>query len=255
MHTRTTMPDTATIPATSSLAAFQTLIDRRRSIRVYDQTPVPAAVIEQSLDCALAAPNSSNLQPWEFYWVQTPETKAALVQACFAQATAATAAELIVCVARTDTWRQARQDMLAQLASQQAQGSAVPKPLLDYYRKIVPIAYTQGPLSVFGAMKTVAFFVGGLFRPMPRDPTSHRAMALWAVKSTALACENFMLAVTAHGFDTCPMEGYDGRRVRRLLRLPRGAHVVMVISVGRRKDGVPLQPRFRRARGLVVKYI
>ena len=30
-------------------------------------------------------------------------------------------------------------------------------------------------------------------------------------KSTALACQNFMLALVAEGFDSCPMEGFDER--------------------------------------------
>ena len=43
-----------------------------------------------------------------------------------------------------------------------------------------------------------------------------------------------MLAMTAHGFDTCPMEGMDGKRVKQLLDLPSGAEICMVISCGKR---------------------
>jgi nitroreductase len=59
-------------------------------------------------------------------------------------------------------------------------------------------------------------------------------MGLWANKSCALACENFMLGMSAHGFDTCPMEGYDSSRVKKILGLHSGDEVVMVISAGKR---------------------
>ena len=36
-------------------------------------------------------------------------------------------------------------------------------------------------------------------------------MAVWAHKSTALACENLMLSLRAYGYDSCPMEGMDSK--------------------------------------------
>ncbi len=43
-----------------------------------------------------------------------------------------------------------------------------------------------------------------------------------------------MLALRAYGFDSCPMEGMDEIRIRKLLKLPRPAEVCMVISAGKR---------------------
>ena len=65
-----------------------------------------------------------------------------------------------------------------------------------------------------------------------------------------LAAENLMLALRAHGFDSCPMEGFDEVRVRRLLDLPKDAFVVMVLAAGERaRDGVYYpRLRFDRAR-------
>lgn len=80
---------------------------------------------------------------------------------------------------------------------------------------------------------------------MVRGPLGRAGLALWAVKSTALACENLMLAFRAFGYDTCPMEGFDEKRVKRLLHLERDAHVVMVIGAGRRSPGGIYGPRIR----------
>jgi len=55
-------------------------------------------------------------------------------------------------------------------------------------------------------------------------------------KSTALACENLMLAIVAQGYACCPMEGFDQRRVKKILGLGCGSHIVMVIGMG---EGLP----------------
>ena len=54
-----------------------------------------------------------------------------------------------------------------------------------------------------------------------------------------------MLAMRAHGFDTCPMEGMDSARVKKLLGLPKAAMVTMVISAGKRAEGGVYGPRLR----------
>jgi nitroreductase len=51
-------------------------------------------------------------------------------------------------------------------------------------------------------------------------------------KSAALAAQTFMLSMTAEGYDTCPMEGFDSKRIKRFLGLPRGAEINMVVSCG-----------------------
>ncbi|MBL0266623.1 MAG: nitroreductase family protein [Leptospiraceae bacterium] len=70
--------------------------------------------------------------------------------------------------------------------------------------------------------------------PTPREPVSVNDMKIWAVKSSALACENLMLALRAFGYDSCPMEFHDSSRIKRLLELPSDAMVTMVISAGKR---------------------
>jgi nitroreductase len=48
-----------------------------------------------------------------------------------------------------------------------------------------------------------------------------------------------MLAMSAQGFDTCPMEGFDKNRVAKILKLKGSSNIVMVISAGKRaNDGV-----------------
>ena len=53
---------------------FET-IKKRRSIRKYTDKKVPTDIIQKALEHAVLAPNSSNAQTWDFYWVKTLEKK------------------------------------------------------------------------------------------------------------------------------------------------------------------------------------
>lgn len=222
---------------------FSKVIASRRSIRLYGDTPVPEVVINNAIDAALIAPTSSNLQQTEFYWVRAPEKKDLLAKACLSQPAAKTARELVVIVARTNTWQRNCREVIKQLKA-----SGAPKSALAYYEKLVPLAYRNGPFGIFGLIKRVVFAVKGFTGPTPREPKSFSDMRVWAHKSAALASENFMLSIRAQGFDTCPMEGFDSRRVKKLLGLGRGAEVCMVVSVGKRAPGGVYGPRTRLPR-------
>ena len=229
--------------------AFFKVLKSRRSVRNFDQTPIPSDIMNECLDAAMLAPNSSNLQSWEFHWVRNPDKKAQLVHACLSQPTAKTAAELVVFIARTATWPEMRKRMLADFDKR----DNVPKSAKTYYEKLIPIVMTQGPFGVLGPLKKILFFCRGLVTPTPRNPTSLADLKLWATKSAALACENYMLAIRACGFDTCAMEGFDAVRIAKLLKLPGDASVVMVISAGKRGPGGIYAPQHRFERSLFVK--
>lgn len=230
--------------------AFTEVVVSRRSVRKFTDKPIPREVLDACIDLALIAPSSCNLQPWEFHVVQSPEKKAKLVEACMSQNAATTAAELVVVVARTNNWRK-----VAKLNIEQWPQPKIPKHWKDFYTKGVAFTYWQGPLHAVGYAKKALSNVAGLFRPMPRGPFTKSDMRVWAIKSTALAAENLMLAFRAHGFDSCPMEGMDEQRVRKLLKLPRDAEVVMVVGAGERaKDGVYF-PRVKFDRENFVRYV
>ncbi len=227
------------------------IILNRRSVRYYTDEKIPQEVVEKVLHWGLLAPNSSNLQPWEFYWVKSADKKTLMVEALMSQPAASTAQELIVAVAKRKTWKKVSQDMLKQLNDT----PNVPQAAKDYYNKIVPLAYSVGPFGILGPFKKLALNITGLFKPMPRGPASVADMRVWAVKSTALACENIMLGFSAFGYDSCPMEGFDSARVGKILELSCGDEVVMVISAGKRSPKGVYGPRIRMPDKNFIKII
>ena len=107
-------------------------------------------------------------------------------------------------------------------------------------------------MGFFSLMRLVGFFVAGFFRPIVRGPRFRSELFQVVTKTTALACENFMLAITAQGYGSCPMEGFDEKHVKKLLGLGSKAHVVMIISVGDiSPDGI-FGPQHRVPTDLVV---
>lgn len=221
-------------PANMNADEFRKVVESRRSVRKFTDRKIPREVLDACLDMAMLAPSSCNLQPWEFYVVQTPDKKQKLIEACMSQNAAATAAELIVVVARMHSWPK-----VAKLNVDEWPTPSIPKHWKEFYLKGVPMTYWQGPLHAVGWAKKTLSSVAGVFRPVPRGPFTKADMRVWAVKSVALAAENLMLAFRAYGFDSCPMEGVDQVRVGKLLKLPDDAEIVMVVGAGERaRDGV-----------------
>jgi iodotyrosine deiodinase len=56
-------------------AAFYADLRRRRSVRQFDERPVPEGVIEDCLRAAATAPSGANKQPWHFVAVTDPQVK------------------------------------------------------------------------------------------------------------------------------------------------------------------------------------
>ena len=221
--------------------AFYAVLESRRSVRIFTQDPVPEDTMRRCMEAALKAPTSSNLQTWEIHWVRSSEKKRLLIEACLGQPAAATAQELVVFVARPDLWKRNNGWMLDHLQS----SPETPGKALQYFKQITRIVYTQGPWSLFRPFKWTWFTLRGMKKPTPREPIHAGQMRIWAHKTTALAAQNFMLAARAEGFDSCPMEGLDSYRVKRLLGLPRAAGISMAISVGKRAEGGVYGSRFR----------
>ena len=223
-------------------------IEFRRSVRKYD--PNQSLNHEDVKECirqATLAATSSNLQLWEFYHITDSEILKNLSKACFNQSAASTAVQLVVPVVRKDLWRKRSTANInfhkQQFEAQEVRNAKQEKRTLKYYEKLIPVLY-QEFFGIFGLLKKIFAKTTGIYRPMYRE-VNRADLRVIAHKSTALAAQNFMISMAAKGIDTCPMEGFDSIRVKRILNLPRKAEISMVIGCGYRdKEGI-YGPRFR----------
>lgn len=225
---------------------FET-VKKRRSIRRFTKNPVNPNAIQKALECALLAPNSSNAQTWDFYWVQSEDNKKKLVKFCLSQSAARTAAELIVVVASPSSWTRSQPKLVEYVESIKA-----PEAVIKYYKVLFPLMYRWGFFNIIGIFKWVTTALVGLFRPMPRSGSTLQSIQEVCIKSAALAAENFVLAITAQGYSTCMMEGFDECRVKKLLKLSRTDRVVMVIAVGEEEAQGTWGPQYRLSSELFI---
>lgn len=236
--------------AGNELESLFNVLRRRRSIRKFTSEPVPETVIERAVDAALLAPNSSNTQTWDFYWVKSESTRQKLIEGCLSQSAARTANQLVVVTADPKKWRRSQKRLL-----EYAKDVKAPRPVILYYEKLIPLVYQWGFLNTLGLFKWITSNIIGLFRPMMRGPNTKRDLQEVSIKSAALGAENFVLAISAQGYATCMMEGFDECRVKRLLKLPLSARVVMVIGIGREAERGTWGPRYRIPKEEVFHHI
>ena len=114
---------------------------------------------------------------------------------------------------------------------------------LNYYQKTVPNLYDD-VLGIVGRIKYISFQIIGLFRPVYRQ-TRASDMRIVANKSAGLAAQNFMISMAAINYDTCPMEGFDSLRIKKILHLPDSAEINMLIGCGIREEIGVYGERFR----------
>ena len=212
---------------------FFEAVSQRRSVRVFDQKETfDGTVVQRCLEAAILSPNSSNLQLYQF--VRVPEStplKDKLAQLCMGQKAATTARELVVVVTRRDLWKSRAKANYQYIASTyEGKPDKKLKQALGYYGKLIPKLYGKYP--GWSLLKKLIAFSVGLKRPMVRE-VGETEVRISVHKSAALASMTFMLGMKAAGYDTCPMEGFDSKRVKKLLNLDPGAEICMIIGCGK----------------------
>ena len=173
------------------------VIKDRRSLRRYEQRPVPDDIIEAVLDAAVWSPSAHNRQPWRFAVIQEQDTKENLARAMGARL---------------------RRDLTA---------DNVPEDVIeaDVSRSYERI--TLAPVLVLLALSMV---------DMDEYPDEKRSTNeyLMAVQSTAMAGQNLLLAAHEAGLGACWMCAplFCPNVVRDALDLPDDWQAQALITMG-----------------------
>ncbi len=220
-------------------------IFQRRAVKVFEPVEISEALRGQILNAARHAPSSFNAQPYRFYWVQSHAKKAAVAKLCLGQKPAETASALVVAVADIGSLSATTEAQLEWMR----QSDFTEEKIRDFERKaeIGRILFMPGPFGMFAAIKRLLFWLLNLWKVIGMPPLSRQDLFKWATKSTSLACQNLMIAAQALGMNTCPMEGFDGRRLSQYLGLSGRHHeIVMVIAIGKKSCAHKEPPQWRR---------
>jgi coenzyme F420-0:L-glutamate ligase/coenzyme F420-1:gamma-L-glutamate ligase len=142
------------------------IIFGRRSIRRYQDRPVPREVLEAILTAAIWAPSAHNRQPWRFAVITSPDVRKALATAMGARL---------------------RADLEA---------DNVPQAMIEQNVSRSFSRISGAPVLVLACLSMA---------DMDEYPDGRRASAerLMAAQSTALAVQNLLLAAHAEGLGAC----------------------------------------------------
>jgi len=217
----------------------------RRSVRKFDSNKeLNNELVKKCIENAALAPTSSNLQLWEFYHITDKTLIERISKSCFDQPAAKTAKQLIITVVRKDLWKLRANSNIEFFNSKKNDMSKNQlKMVNNYYKKVIPFVYKDffGLLSIF---KYIFAYFLGIFRVMYRQ-VRNSDLRIVAHKSAALASQNFMISMAAINYDTCPMEGFDSLRVKKILKLSYRSEINMIIGCGIRLEEGVYGERFR----------
>jgi len=220
--------------------SLQEILEYRRSVRYFDESKeLDTEKVKRCIELATLAPNSSNMQLWEFYHITDSEILKKISHACLDQNATKTAKQIVVFITRRDLHRK-RSKAILEFEKENIARYSPPekqerrwKDRQIYYNRLMPFMYSRF-FRLLGFFRKILATSISLFRPMVTS-VSESDMRVVVHKTCGLAAQTFMMAMAEIGYDTCPLEGFDSRRVQKLLKLPCSAEINMVIPCGIRK--------------------
>ena len=178
---------------------LQDAIRQRRSTKSYDpDRAVDDATLRELFELVLRTPSSFNLQHWRFVVVRDAERRQELMAASWGQPHVGQApVDVIVCA------------KLAAHEDARAGNSHAPEEVLAKLLPMIDGIYANNP-------------------QLQRDE---------AVRSGALAAMTLMLVAESMGMRTCPMIGFDPKKVSAIVGLDEGTFPVMLVTLGYPGEG------------------
>ena len=151
---------------------LEEVLNFRRSVRRYDKNkPIDPEKVKHCLELATLAPNSSNMQLWEFYQITNPRLMAKVSEACLGQSAASTASEIVVFVTRQDLYKKRAKFVLdfeegniRRNSPKERQEKRIRDRKL-YYGKLMPFIYARF-FGLLGLFRVILARTISLFRPM-----------------------------------------------------------------------------------------
>lgn len=189
---------------TQEVNDFKEILRGRRSIRNYDTSvKISKEEMEEILEEATLAPSSINMQSWRFIVIESNEGKATLAPlAKFNQIQVETSSAVIAILGDLNNFEYSE----------------------EIYSKAVELGYM--PLEIKERqMSKIANYVATL------DPRVNRETVLI---DGGIVAMQLMLVARSHGYDTCPIGGFEKDKIVEAFNLDKERYVpVMLISIGK----------------------
>lgn len=188
---------------TVSKEAAMELINLRRSIRNYTDTPVSEEDLRMILEAARQAPSGENYQPWRFTVVRDQKNK-----------------DFLSVAGKAGSGRRFTGELLSKHIMERFAKLEDPEKRAKAFKKL-----TSGDVSAFVNQADVVILISG-------------RLDVWdAPYDTSAAIENMCLAATSLGLGTCwvgatTLDVRDERRINKYFGIPAGYKTFGILSIG-----------------------
>ena len=193
---------------------FDQVIQSRRSIRNFKPDPVSDEILYGILEAARLAASGSNIQPWRFVVIRSPEMKEKLKAATIFRF--ALKAPVVIACCTYLTALDTRQDRVVELFQ----------------------------AGVFDGVE-----VDGEYAPPER---SKEQVLTYLNMNVGIAVTHMMLKAVDAGLGTCWIGGFDPIKVKKILALEDTLHVTALLPVGYPARIPAQRPRFPMEK-LIIK--
>ena len=181
-----------------------TAISTRRAVKQFDPDfHISDKDMNELLELTLLSPTAFNIQHWRFLVLKDPELRQAVQRVSSDQPQVTSASALVLICADINAWKKEPNRYWCD----------APEGIGEY---------------VVGALSR--FYEGRA--QLQRDE---------AMRSIGIAAQTLMLAATASGLDTCPMDLIDNEAVSQLIELPDDHVLGMYVAIGKTLE--PAWPR------------
>jgi len=175
-------------------------IASRRTVRHFDpEHRMPDAEVEQLMGHILRSPTAFNIQNWRFVAAQDPALRAEIRKAAWDQAQVTEASLLLIFCLDLKSWAKAPERYWRHAPP--AVAESMVREIRHFYRDDEALQRDEG------------------------------------MRSCGIAAQTAMLAARAMGYDSCPMDGFDFKRVAHLINLPPDHRICMMIAFGKTVQG------------------
>ena len=178
------------------MTSFYDLIHERRSVRSYNEKPVPKELIERAIEAARLAPSAHNSQPWKFIVVDNEAIKNRIAAACTS-----------------------------------------PRMPINKFVPRAPVI-----VAVISERKGLLMRLASILKRRE-----------FHMIDLGIAAEHFCLQAHDDGLGTCMIGWFSERKVKKLLKVPFGRRVHLLISLGF-TDDTKIRTKRRKAAEEVLSY-
>lgn len=192
-------------------------LQRRYSVKKFDSSrPVPADLVRNILEAAKLSASSLGLQPYELIVAESAAMREKLIPAFYNPSQISTCSHLIIITAKN-----VGEEYVSRYFNH-----------LSAEREITLESLTPFRKSISSHLQRL----------------SSEEVTVWAEKQSYIVLGNLMFAAALEGVDTCPMEGFDAKKLGDIIGLEEGLETAAVtLALGYRSADDEFQ-NFKKVR-------